>query len=149
MNKSDERKKRIWVVIVIYLAIFGCCLISFYLGWKLFLSLFGGLGDAYPTITFITFEDENANGILDEGEPPLPGVECAVSYIPLDYQSLETEKSDENGEAKVSFVMNVGEARRGLYKAYVSVPTGYTLTTPSIYTVSDQRTFYFGFIRQP
>jgi streptogramin lyase len=71
--------------------------------------------------------DENANGIWDEGEPPLEGVEFHVDDVLNGYTNMGNAISDWKGIARISlWLPGCPKAR---FEVYAEPPTGYRLTT--------------------
>ncbi|MBR3765262.1 MAG: hypothetical protein IKK57_12035 [Clostridia bacterium] len=69
----------------------------------------------------VCFLDENYNGVFDEGERILPGVQIEL-FRQSNSKRLRTGVSDENG------VYRFGNLRGDTFKIKVLLPTGYTFT---------------------
>jgi len=156
MNKGGKRKKRLWVVIVNLLVIFGCILLCLYIGWLLLISMARSMAECPSTYHAEAWLDENANGIRDVGESPLPDV---IFFAGLDTpeppRSDATAISDQNGKAQLDFGMmnvNMMEEYGRTMKIYTEIPHGYTITTPISFPAEvceRGTTYYFGFVPQP
>ena len=151
MSEGGEGKQRknISKIVVINLLILGCLVASFYLCYKTFLLMGSSMAEGAVTINFIAFLDENENGIHDPGEPPLQRVDFFEGYNPKDFQNISKVTSDRNGKAEIPRMMNAAQLGDGANKAYTKVPYGYRITTPEWYEITDERTFYFGFVPKP
>lgn len=96
--------------------------------------------------------DVNENGIWDDGEAPLSGVQFFIDDVQNDYQDVGREAiTDENGEANL-IVWMPGCPNVSL-EISVQPPDGYRSTTPDRIAVSkkelrnsNEDEFLFGFI---
>ncbi|MCA9934178.1 MAG: hypothetical protein KC415_09655, partial [Anaerolineales bacterium] len=97
------------------------------------------LADCFQSATAVAWLDDNGNGVWDEGERPLPGVQFALSPVAQD----GTATSGEDGVAEI-FAWAPGECMAITITA-VAFP-GYILTTPKILDYVAANTDYaFGF----
>ena len=95
--------------------------------------------DCFQSATAFAWLDENGNGVQDEGERPLPGIEFVLE--PTAYSRTTT---DENGIAAI-FATSPGGCLE-LPKLMVAQHDGYVLTTASVVENLDpDETYAFGF----
>ena len=157
MQTSSPRNYREGrTLVVIYLAIFGCCLGSVFLGWGAFNNLARSMGRnllCSGTYTIKTWIDGNSNGTRDAGEAPLPGVKVVAVYDAITPTEVwGSDETDQDGLAELSGTWNqkdidyYGDSLR----FSTGIPPGYTLTTPKSYSAQlcKHRTFSFGFIAE-
>lgn len=96
--------------------------------------------DCFQTATALAWLDENGDGLHDEGEPPLPGIEFVLE--PTVYSRTT---SDKNGIAAI-FATTPGDVCPELLTIAVSRHDGYTLTTTHLMQFTDpDRIYAFGF----
>ena len=102
-------------------------------------------GAAYGTI--VTWLDANANGVMDPGELPLPGVKVWPSEMDMTFYAL----TDRNGEAQIfQFKPGCCDHCWEDVDAGAEAPEGYSPTTPtSIALNGPDETYYFGFLADP
>ena len=90
--------------------------------------------------------DENGDGSLDPGEPPLAGVQFAVDDTVNSYRNVDKATSDASGEGRL-FVFVPG-CPRAEFAVRADPPAGYRLTTPSpVPATGSNPTIQFGFAR--
>jgi len=98
------------------------------------------LADCIQSATAVAWLDENGDGIRDEGEPPLPGIEFV-----LEPSVSSRAISDENGVATI-FATTPGAVCPENSRVMVSQFGGYLLNTPAALDYVDADTEYlFGF----
>ncbi|MEZ4644909.1 MAG: hypothetical protein R3E31_19625 [Chloroflexota bacterium] len=98
------------------------------------------MADCFQTVTARAWLDVNGDGVQDEGEPPLPGIEFVLE--PTVYSRTT---SDENGMAHIFATTPGGQCAESLSIA-VSRHEGYLLTTPDHVTNIDlDQVYAFGF----
>ncbi|MCB8975849.1 MAG: hypothetical protein H6657_00280 [Ardenticatenaceae bacterium] len=96
--------------------------------------------DCFQSATALAWLDENGDGVQDEGEPPLPGIEFVLE--PTVYSRT---LSDENGIAAISATTPGLDCPEPLTIA-VSRHDGYTVTTASaVPVISISQIYAFGF----
>ncbi len=95
--------------------------------------------------------DENENGQIDEGEPPLPNVHLFaedtrdVNYFVIAWDNITDSKGEAALWIELSSCSDVG------VEMYPVLPNGYRLTTAARVPISLEeqgQSFYFGFARQ-
>lgn len=95
--------------------------------------------DGFATASVFTWEDINGNGVVDEGEPPLPFVTTSIAYPDI--------LTATDGWATASeFMAGCSENCWSGEIVSVKVPPGYKPTTPTYYDLTrDESQYYFGF----
>jgi hypothetical protein len=98
------------------------------------------LADCFQSATALAWLDENGDGLWDEGEPPLPGIEFVLE--PTVYSRTT---SDENGVANIFATTPGGTCSENQQVIAVKF-AGYALTTANSLDYIDANTDYvFGF----
>jgi len=102
------------------------------------------LADCFPLVDVLAWLDENGDGIWNDGESPLAGIEFRLTLAVYGGHAV----SDENGLAHIS-AMYPGECLEMQQIVAVSF-SGYTLTTPIVldYLTADTE-YLFGFQPDP
>lgn len=139
MSDTLEWHRLIVILILLILIMFttGCCM---------------PLADCIWDATGEAWVDENANGIWDEGEPPLEGVEFHVDDILNGHADVGRATSDWDGKANISvWLPGCPKAR---FEVYAEPPSSYRLTTDVRLPVEgtgygDSGPFRFGFALLP
>jgi Leucine-rich repeat (LRR) protein len=98
------------------------------------------LADCFQSATAVAWLDENGDGLRDDGEPPLPGIEFVLEPL-----AASRATSDENGVASLSATTPGGVCPENS-RVRVSQFDGYLLNTPAALDYVDADTEYlFGF----
>lgn len=155
-NKEVETKKGIRSIVIPCLFVFVLLLICGWVSWRIFIAVAGSMAECPSSYAIKTYLDENRNGILDSGEPPLPRVQVFAGLdTPEPPRPDAMTITDPKGEAKIGFgMMNANMLKKygSDMKIYVEIPTGYFPTTPMSYaakTCEHGTIYFFGFIAQP
>ena len=100
--------------------------------------------DAYWLVNAYVWLDEDANGIRDEGEEPLPSV--TGKAVDAQGRGVHGATSDAQGIAALESMIPCWE---GYFEIFAEVPPGYRLTTePRVRSSwTEQRPIHFGVIR--
>lgn len=97
-----------------------------------------------------TWIDVNEDGVFQQGEPPLPGVNLVVNDIRNKYGGVATGVTNSKGEAKLDvFLPGCPDVE---FEIMTDVLAGYRLTTAGSQSAKDyesDRTFQFGFTYLP
>ena len=97
--------------------------------------------------------DSNADGRVDDNEPPLDGVKVYVDKIQQQIIGISWPLiTHKDGEAR--FHISIPQCSKTVYEIYVDIPHGYEMTTkPRIEVIPDivtsrgkEHIYYFGFV---
>jgi len=112
----------------------------------------GGIADCTWQGSVRAWIDSNADGLLDQGEPPLNDVRIHVDNVRNQLVDISWPAiTDRNGE--VQFNVSIPECSDALFAIYVDIPDGYRITTrprievnPDLWeSLSTEPVYYFGF----
>lgn len=133
MQPEDQiGKTRSWrrVALVLVVAVAGVVLLALVLLKPEVERVFASLtvSDCQWTRTVQVWNDANADGVRDEGEAPLAGVQIVVDDVKNQLQRVGSGTSDANGETLLSvFIPGCPETAMQLH---AEAPVGFCPTTP-------------------
>ena len=114
----------------------------------------GSIDDCAWSSSVKTWIDSNRDGLLNRGEPPLPGVEIHVDdrgnqLVDVGWPAI----SHADGEVRLN--VSIPGCEQTVFEIYVEVPAGYSPTTAVRLEVNSdaregtERMYYFGFLPNP
>jgi streptogramin lyase len=145
-DRSSFRRSRIfrWLRGIIIAVVLLCITVYVVLYISYHNTSFGAVADCFYNVEVFTWVDINADGILQEGEPPLPGVN-----ILIDDKLPRVTNSEGEIQFGSGFVEGCPPTK---YKITAEGPVGYRPTTagPQFYRESGgNQSFQFGFTYLP